>query len=652
MGGQQMAEIREHWRWEESSLKTIPQFFYDTCDRFPDRTAQVFNPALYHDDHQGRLSWSDLQQRVEAIGRGLLNLGLKQKDRVALMAPSGAHWTQVDLALTCSGATSVAIYPTLSAGEVAHILTDAGCHVLFAGSERILESVRPFLTEPPILEKIIVMDLAFRSHDARITGLGELIDQGKAWEKAHPGELTRRRQRVGLDDICTILYTSGTSGRSKGVPLTQWCISSRLEGVIESFERSNMVVDENDRTLCFLPLAHIFERGSCQMLAVLRGASIAYADKPGTLLEDMQKYNPTWINCVPRLYEKIYITFQQKMAKSPLGRTIFSWALGVGEAAKKYRKDELGRYDMSPTLDLAGRLSPWLRLKFRIADRLLVKIRGLFGNRFRFAFSASAAIAPELLEFYYTIGLAVVEGYGSTESCNACILNPLDACKPGYIGRNANGGWSRIAADGELEISGAGVFSGYLNLPEENAQVFTKDGWFRTGDLVEFSKDGYFRLVDRKKAIICSSTGKNIAPSKIEGLFSTSSVIEQVFVIGDERNFISALIVPNFGTFIDLFDKKGIGYDKGRIRWSTSTGVQICTGVGDDFIGQPLLKEMIDREVQAANENLEHWEKIKRYTIISDRFTEENGRITPTQKTKKRVIVSDYAESIDQMYQE
>ncbi|MBI9084430.1 MAG: long-chain fatty acid--CoA ligase [Desulfobacterales bacterium] len=646
-----MVEIKESWRWMEKELKTIPQSFYETCDRFPDRTAQLFNPALYHEDHHGRMTWSALRRRAEAIGSGLLSLGLKQKDRVAIMAPSGAHWTQVDLALTCSGATSVAIYPTLSSGEVAYILNDADCHVLFAGDEAILESVRPFLKDPPILEKIIVMDLAFRSVDEPVIGLGELIEQGKAWEQANPGVLTQRRQGVGLEDICTILYTSGTSGRSKGVPLTQWSISSRLEGVIESFERNGMVVDENDRTLCFLPLAHIFERGSCQMLAVLRGASIAYADKPGTLLEDMQKYNPTWINCVPRLYEKIYITFQQKMAQSRLGRAIFDWALGVGEAAKKHRRDELGRYDMSPTLDLAGRLSPWLRLKFRIADRLFDKIRGLFGNRFRFAFSASAAIAPELLEFYYTIGLAVVEGYGSTESCNACILNPLGACKPGYIGCNANGGWSRIAADGELEISGAGVFKGYLNLPEENAQVFTEDGWFRTGDLVEFSDDGYFRLVDRKKAIICTAVGKNIAPAKIEGLFSTSSVIEQVFVIGDERNFISALIVPNFGTFIDLFDKKGIAYDKGRIRWSKATGVPIYTAVGDDFIDHSLLREMIDQEVQAANERLEHWEKIKRYTIIADRFTEENGRITPTQKTKKRVIVEDYAGKIDQMYE-
>lgn len=645
-----MVEIKESWRWMETELKTVPQMFHETCDRFPNRTAQRFNPENYHGDHQGRLTWSDLRQRVEAIGAGLLELGVKRNDRVAIMAPSGAHWTQVDLALACSGATSVAIYPTLSPGEVAHILEDAQCRCLFAGDETILADVRPFLADPPLLERIFIMDLRFRGTDERVMGLGELMERGAAWSEAHPGALARQGRDVGLDDIFTILYTSGTSGRSKGVPLTHWSISSRLEGVLESFERNRMVVDENDRTLCFLPLAHIFERGSCQMLAILRGASIAYADKPGTLLEDMQRYNPTWINCVPRLYEKIYITFQEKMAQSPMGRAVFQWALGVGEKAKQYRRDAQGRYDMTPTLNLAERLPPVLRLKYRIADRLFAKIRGLFGNRFRFAFSASAAIAPDLLEFYYTIGLAVLEGYGSTESCNACILNPLGACKPGYIGCNANGGWSRIAADGELEIAGAGVFKGYLNLPEENAEVFTPDGWFRTGDLVEISEDGYFRLVDRKKAIICTAVGKNIAPAKIENLFSTSSVIEQVFVIGDERNYITALIVPNFGHFIELFEKKGIAYDKNRIRWSKATGVQIYTGVGEDFVNQPLLRESIDREVAKANEKLERWEQIRRYTIISDRFTEENGRITPTQKTKKRVIVEDYFENIERMY--
>ena len=645
-----MIEIKESWRWMDAELKTVPQFFNETCGRFPDRTAQVFNPALYHNDHGGQLTWSDLRRRVTAIGCGLLGLGVKPRDRVALMAPSGPHWTQVDLALACSGAASVAVYPTLSSGEVAHILKDAGCRILFAGNDEILERIRPFLEQPPLLEKIVVMDLMYRGDDQRIEGLGTLIARGEAWGQAHPQRLAERSEGVALEDIYTILYTSGTSGRSKGVPLTHWCISSRLEGVVEYFARYNTAVDENDCTLCFLPLAHIFERGSCQMLAVFQGASIAYADKPGTLLDDMQRYNPTWINCVPRLYEKIYITFQQKMAQRRLQRAVFNWAIGVGEAAKQHRRDAGGRYDMTPTLDLSARLPLTLRLQYRIADRLFARIRGLFGARFRFAFSASAAIAPELLEFYYTVGLAVVEGYGSTESCNACILNPLGACKPGYIGRNANGGWSRVAADGELEIAGAGVFKGYLNLPEENATAFTEDGWFRTGDLVEFSDDGYFRIVERKKAIICTAVGKNIAPAKIEGLFSTSSVIEQVFVIGDERNFISALVVPNFGTFIDLFDKKGIAYDKARLQWSEATGVRICTGVGDDFVDQPLLRETIEGEVQAANARLEHWEKIKCYTIINERFTEENGRITPTQKTKKRAIVNDYATLIERMY--
>lgn len=647
-----MIEDKEPWHWTSMNLPTIPRYFQATCDKFPDRTAQVFNPDLYHGDHGGRLSWRKLQARVEAIAGGIMELGIQSQDPVALMAPSGPHWTQVDLALACSGAVSVAVYPTLSGEEVVYIVNDSRCRMLFVGNPAILERLRPHLADMPSLAAVVVMDLRYRTGGSRELGLGELIARGEAWQANHGARYQARRDGVRLEDLCTVLYTSGTSGRGKGVRLTHWCIASRLEGVNEFFGRHGMRLTEADRTLCFLPLAHIFERGSCQMLAMIKGAAIAYADLPGTLLADLQKYQPTWINCVPRLYEKIYITLQQKMAENPVSRKLFDWALAVGTAAVQYRRDSQGRYDMTPGLDLAPRLPLGLRLRYRLADRLLGRVRGLFGAHFRFAFSASASIAPELLEFYYIIGLAVVEGYGSTESCNACLLNPLGACKPGYMGVNANGGWSRVAPDGELEISGAGIFKGYLNRPEEDAAAFTADGWFRTGDLVEVSGDGYFRLVDRKKAIICTSAGKNVAPAKVEGLFATSRVIEQVFVVGDDRACVTALIVPNFGHFAERFEREKIPYETAHLAWSDATGVRICTRVGEDFINQPRLRELVAGEVAAANTRLEHFEAIRNYTILPERFTEENGRLTPTQKAKKRIILQDYAAAIERMYRQ
>ncbi|OPZ32446.1 MAG: Long-chain-fatty-acid--CoA ligase FadD15 [Synergistetes bacterium ADurb.BinA166] len=307
---------------------------------------------------------------------------------------------------------------------------------------------------------------------------------------------------------------------------------------------------------------------------------------------------------------------------------------------------------MSPDFDLQVRLPLSLKIPYRLADRLFARVRALFGNRFRFAFSASAGIAPDLLLFYYTLGLAVVEGYGSTESASACLLNPLTACKPGFMGIETDGSLTRIAADGELEIAGAGVFKGYLNLPSDTAESFTRDGWFKTGDVVESDEWGYYRIVDRKKAIICTAVGKNIAPAKLESLFSLSHAIEQVFFIGDERSYITALIVPNFNYFVDLFEKEGIPYDESLLEFSEASGAKICTGAGDDFISQPLLKEIIDREVQQANSQLESFERIKQYTILAQRFTEANGRLTPTQKAKKKVILKDYEDVIDRMYRE
>jgi long-chain acyl-CoA synthetase len=495
-----------------------------------------------------------------------------------------------------------------------------------------------------------VLDREYKSNDDRIVGLGDLIEAGENWQKDNATAYQERMKSVTLDDTYTILYTSGTTGQGKGVILTHWCAITRMLGTNEFWARYGMSLSENDIGLCFLPLSHIYDRGSLQLTALINGATIAYADKPGTLLEDMQKYNPTWINCVPRLYEKIYITFQQQMAENATKKKLFDWALKVGTEVLEYRKDDKGTYNMSPDFNLLSKLPFGLKLKYKIADKLFAKVRALFGSQFRFSFSASAGIASDLLKFYYTIGIAVCEGYGSTESFNACLLNPITNCKPGFVGINANGGFARIAEDGELELSGAGMFSDYLNKKDETKESFTKDKWFKTGDLVTIDEFGYYKIVDRKKAIICTAVGKNIAPAKIENQFSTSNVVEQIFLIGDERNFISALIVPSYAYFIDYFDKNGIEYDKNTLLWSDASGANVCMGVGEDFINQPVVQAMIDEDIKRGNEKLEGFERVKQFTVLKERFSEENGQLTPTQKTKKRVILETYADDINEMY--
>jgi long-chain acyl-CoA synthetase len=306
---------------------------------------------------------------------------------------------------------------------------------------------------------------------------------------------------------------------------------------------------------------------------------------------------------------------------------------------------------MSLDFDLAGRLPLGLRLSYKLADKVLSRVRNLFGGRLKLAFSAGASISAELSTLFYAMGFRIVEGYGLTETCTACNCNPLTGLKPGKVGPPANGSLGRIAEDGEYQTTGAGLFIGYLNKPEETAEAFTRDGWFKTGDLGEFDEDGYLKIVDRKKAIIVLSTGKNVAPAKIESLFSTSSIIDQVFVIGDEKKYISALLVPNFNHLIELFKKERIPFDEDSLAFANVGGAQMCVQVGDDFINQPALREMIDKEVQAANKSLEGFEAIKKYAVIPRRFLEETGELTPTLKPKKRVILEKYHQVVEGLYQ-
>jgi len=631
---------------------TMSQAFYKTVESFPNRVAQLYNPALYGGDNDGQCSWQEVRQRVEEIAHGMLSLGLQQNQRVAIMAPNSPYWTHTDIAVINCGAVLVTIYPTLSVNEAAYIVNDSESDYLFVGNQEILGRILSGLDKMPGLKKIIIMDPSCQSSDhPLVLSLTELRELGRTNHDKYREEYENRWKSNTLDDWATILYTSGTTGAGKGVILTHWCMSSRVDGAFEYFNNVGHPLSEEDRVLSFLPLSHIFDRCCSQWAAIWLGASIAYADSAATLIHDLPHYNPTWFSCVPRLYEKIYMQFQQQLAESRIKKMLFDWALTVGEKALAYRTDDHGRFDMRPEFDLRSKLPFGLRLQYSIADKLFAKVRAIFGSRFRFSFSASAGIAPELLRFFYIMGLPVLEGYGLTETCSAVCYNPMFGAKPGTIGPEANRSRARVAEDGELEISGAGIFIGYLNKPEETKAAFTPDGWFRTGDLVEVDEDGYYKIVDRKKAIICLATGKNVAPLKLESRFATSLAVEQVFVIGDERTYISALIVPSFNYFIDIFEKQNIPYDKSHVKFAEINGAQLCVEVGIDFVSQPILQMMVAEAVAEANKTLEEFETIKQYEIITRRFTEETGELTPTQKIKKRVVLENYHDTIEALYQ-
>lgn len=630
--------------------QTMSQAFYRSATQSAHRAAQLFNPDLYPGETAEEISWTELLRRVEAMSSGLISLGLEKGDRIAIMAANSPYWTHADIATINCGGVLVTIYPTLSLHEASYIINDSASKMLFVGNEQILARIVPGLNQLPTVQKVIVLRSDYQSNDPRILSMADLMALGeKDWPKNEPVYESRWKNNQ-LDDWATILYTSGTTGQGKGVILTHRSMQQRMDGSLEYFSQVGHPLSESDVGLSFLPLSHIFDRACTQWAAIYVGCALAYADSTATILADMQKYNPTWFSCVPRLYEKIYMQFNMILSSNPTRKKIFDWAMRVGEKALAYRTDPEGYIDMRPIVDLKSRLPMGLRMQFMLADKLFAKVRELFGSRYRFSFSASAGIAPDLLRFFYVAGLPVLEGYGLTETCSAVTYNPMFGAKPGTIGPEANRSIARMAPDGELEISGAGLFIGYLNKPEDTAAAFTEDGWFRTGDLVLKDERGYYRIIDRKKAIICLAVGKNVAPAKIESLFATSIAVEQVFVIGDERTFITALIVPNYNYFIELFDKQGIPYDKSRLVYSNATGAPICVEVGEDFTAQPVLCEMVAEAVAQANQQLEEFETVKQYEIITRRFTEDNDELTPTQKTKKRVILEHYKDSIEEMY--
>lgn len=644
---------KDKWQWESAQLPTVTKRFVDVSKAQPDKDFQLFNPALYNGDSNGKMTWGEVFDRVENYACGLMSIGLGKQEMGGIMAQSGPYWTQADMALACVNGVSVAIYPTLSLKEVTYIVNDSGSKIIFLRGDDVLKMVLSGFDKMPKLEKIIVMDREYKSTDPRVISMGDLEKMGVDWkkDKSNYDAYIKRRDAVVLDDIYTILYTSGTTGQGKGVVLTHHNWAARMYGVNEFFDYCGMGFKTEYTTLCFLPLAHIFDRGSCQGAAMANGCTIAYADSPGTLMDDLQKYNPHWINCVPRLYEKIYIQLQQKFGDKGLKRKLFDWALKVGEEVFQERLDpETGTYNMGHDFDITANLSAGMKFKFKIADKLFAKVRSVFGKNFKHSFSASASISPDLLKFFYIIGIRVSEGYGSTESYNACANMPLKACKPGSVGLESNGSRLRVSEIGELELKGAGIFKKYWNKPEETAESFTPDGWFKTGDKVEVDKFGYYKIVDRIKSIICLSSGKNVAPAKIESLFSTSPYIEQMFTIGDERAVISNLIVPSLTFFKAKFDAEGIEYDKSQVVIDNSAGAPIVVKVGPDFIEKGNIRGLIAEEVAKANKELEGFEHIKQYTILTERFTEGNGMLTPTQKTKKRVILDAYAPEIEKMY--
>ena len=561
------------------------------------------------------ISHAEIERRVTHAALGLKSLGLARGAKVAILSENRPEWLIADYAALTCGITDVPIYPTLPADQIAYILKDSGAESIFVSTAEQAAKIAEIRSQVPALQHVISFDEVGPSADMT---LQELEQRGAASETPHSlAEWRREADEVEPDDLATLIYTSGTTGNPKGVMLTHNNIRSNIEAT-----RVMLPFLGDDVALSFLPLSHIFERmGDYLMFAT--GTSIAYAESIDTVPVNMQEVRPTIVFSVPRLYEKMYArVLQNALAGGFLKKKIFFWARAVAE--------------QWADIKLAGGTpGGLLARKYAIAQKLVFsKLKERTGGRLRYFVSGGAPLAVEINKFFYAAGLVILEGYGLTETSPVIGVNTPEDFRIGTIGRPAGGVEVMIAPDGEILTRGPSVMKGYYNNPTATAEAIDPDGWFHTGDIGEI-RDGFIAITDRKKDIIVTAGGKNIAPQPIENLVKTNKYVSQAVMIGDKRKFPSMLIVPNFEQLEGWAKKK-------NIIWTDRS----------QLIRMPTVQAKIEKEVMSQVTSLAHYEMPKKVGLLEHDFSLDKGEVTPTQKVKRKVVDKNYKELIDSLYRD
>ena len=563
-------------------------------------------------------STRDWFDRLRDLSLGLSALGAGRGDRVAIMSESRPEWLTADLAALVLGAVVVPVYSTLTAAQARYILKDSGARIAFVSTAEQLEKLQRIRHELPSLEAIVAFD-PFEAASPSVVSLASVIERGHArlmgeWGIGRAFRDTARE--IAPADLATIIYTSGTTGEPKGVMLSHAnLISNLLAG------HSIVPVDHTDVSLSFLPLSHSFER-LVSYVYLANGVTVIFAESMDTIARDLATVRPTVMTGVPRVYEKFQSRILDRGAALPQPRrTLFHWGVKVAIA----RARAMAR----------GRVGGILALESAVAERLVfAKIRESVGGRLRCLVSGSAPLPVSVAEFFVGIGLPITEGYGLTETSPVVTANPMNAPRVGTVGKPIPGVEVRIAGDGEILVRGPNVMIGYYNKPDDTAAVL-KDGWFHTGDVGQIDADGYLAITDRKKDLLVTSGGKKIAPQPIEAVLRRSPLIAEAVVLGDRRRFASALLVPDFAALERRLK------DLGRPPAERDVLVK-----RDDVLA--LYAEVVD----ALNQELSQFERIKKIRLLPREFTIASGELTPTMKVKRKVVEDTWRADIEALYSE
>lgn len=591
-------------------VDTLPQLFLNTIKTFP-------KDALMLSKREGRyvpVSTQEFGDMVRHFSLGLKELGFQPGDRLIILSENRPEWVVADMAVQCAGGVTVPVYTSLVPEQIAYIIEDSeAAFVVVSNAEqwKKIEAIKPRL-------KKVRRFITFAAETpGDVFAFSDVVHKGQERATHNPLIFDKEALAVQPGDVASIIYTSGTTGVPKGVILTHRNFVSNVKAAVEIHYLS-----VEDTVLSFLPLSHVLER-MIMFTYIFRGCTIAFAESVETVADNLIEVRPTIMVSVPRVFEKFYSkVIDTVMAGSAVKRHIFFWALKVGR--------EYGRLTLAkePT-------SRSLRFRHRLANKLVFsKIVEKTGGRIRFFVSGGAPLSKDIAEFFYAMGLNIMEGYGLTETSPIIAANTFENLRFGTVGKPIPGVQVQIAADGEILSRGPNVMKGYYKKEAETREAFA-GGWFHTGDIGHFDADGFLVITDRKKDIIVTAGGKNIAPQPIENALKTSPYISNATVVGDRRRFLVALIVPNFEKLEAVARQKGIVHQG-----------------PSDLVRTDEIQELMAAEVERATPGLAPYEKIKRFLLLDRDFEIEKEEITPTLKVKRNIIEQKYRDLIDALYKE
>jgi len=591
---------------------TLVELFLEATDRSPEGAALRF--------HEGgewkTLTHAEVLGGVAEVAASLRALGLERGDRAAILSPNRPEWALADYGCLSAGVVDVPIYTTLTGSQVAFMLRNSGARLIFVADGEQLEKVDTIREECEALEWVVVFD-APDSLPERTLSWADFRARGSG-EALEPEAFRKEALSARPEDTATILYTSGTTGDPKGVMLSH----RNLHSNVRACQRL-LPIDQNDATLSFLPLSHVFQR-MVDYLLFNRGCVIAYARSLETVGEDLKSVRPTVVVSVPRLYEKVYARVTESTGAKGL---LVGWARRAGDRWAEAR--------------LAGREPGLLTsLRYRIAHKLVFsKIYEGVGGRLRYFVSGGAPLSPEINRFFFSAGIVILEGYGLTETSPVTNVNsPEDFpsnFRIGTVGKPVPGTEIRIAEDGEILVRGPQVMKGYFQAPDATREMIDEEGWLSTGDIGELDEEGFLRITDRKKDLLVTAGGKNVAPQPIENRLRKNAFVEQAVLLGDRRKFLSLLLVPDFSAL------EG---------WAREQGVTFSERA--DLLEDGRVQKHLEAEVTRELADLSRVELPKKILLLEEEFTIEDGSLTPTQKVRRKAVEERYREAIEALYEE